>query len=84
MTVIAVELKLTKMEYDTLLGAARGETQKGTASRRGISSDTAKIQRRQVMAKLNAKTITHAVAMAYELRIIPRGSIRVEMRDPLT
>jgi RNA polymerase sigma factor (sigma-70 family) len=56
---------LTPAELDVLQGAAQGETVEETAQRTGRAVETIKSQRKSAMRRLNARSITHAVFLAY-------------------
>jgi DNA-binding CsgD family transcriptional regulator len=56
---------LTPAELDVLQGAAEGETVEETAERTGRAVETIKSQRKSAMRRLNARSITHAVFLAY-------------------
>jgi RNA polymerase sigma factor (sigma-70 family) len=54
-------ITLTVMELAVVQGAARGETNEDTAARIGRSPDTIKTHRRNIIKKIGARNITHAV-----------------------
>jgi DNA-binding NarL/FixJ family response regulator len=60
----ATALALAPAIADVLAGAARGETIADTAARRVVSPLTVKTQRRVAIRELEARSITHAVALA--------------------
>jgi DNA-binding NarL/FixJ family response regulator len=55
---------LTQSELEVLLDAADGLTVRDSARKRHKSGETVKSQRRQVLLKLGARNMTHAVALA--------------------
>ncbi len=62
--VIHEPVELTKSELDVLRDASRGLTVVESAESRFKSPETVKTQRRQVLLKLGARNMTHAVALA--------------------
>jgi two-component system response regulator DesR len=54
---------LTPVEQDVLSDAASGLTVVESAARRAKGIETVKTQRRQVLAKLGARNMAHAVAI---------------------
>jgi RNA polymerase sigma factor (sigma-70 family) len=56
---------LTPAELEVLEGAAQGETVEETAQRTGRAVETVKSQRKSAMRRLDARSITHAVFLAY-------------------
>jgi RNA polymerase sigma factor (sigma-70 family) len=61
---------ISKREREILSGAAEGESAQETATRLGRSIETIKVHRRNVIAKLNARNITHAVHLAHGLNLL--------------
>jgi DNA-binding CsgD family transcriptional regulator len=61
---------LTPSELDVLRDASRGLTVVESAESRFKSPETVKSQRRQVLLKLGARNMTHAVALAAAERLI--------------
>lgn len=61
---------LSPSELDVLHDAARGLTVGESAVSRGKSSETVKSQRKQVLIKLGARNMTHAVALAAVKQLI--------------
>jgi DNA-binding CsgD family transcriptional regulator len=55
---------MSPSEIDVLRDAAHGLTVSESAASRGKSSETVKSQRKQVLIKLGARNMTHAVALA--------------------
>jgi DNA-binding NarL/FixJ family response regulator len=71
---------LTEIEMDVLVGAALGETAAETAKRRERSEETVKTERRVVLAKLGARNMANAIALAFDHGLLrPRTP---EERDP--
>jgi len=66
-------LPLTEREFEVLDGAARGETAKETAARTYLSKETVMSYRKTVVAKLAARNLAHAVALA-----IGHGYVNIE------
>ena len=58
--------KLTAREREILADAARGFTSQETGRHLYLATETVKGYRRNMMAKLGARNITHAVGMALE------------------
>jgi DNA-binding CsgD family transcriptional regulator len=56
--------ELTLAHRDVLGGAARGETELETAHRRGVSVSTVKTIRSSAIARLHARNVVEAVAIA--------------------
>jgi DNA-binding CsgD family transcriptional regulator len=61
---------LSPSEIDVLRDAAHGLTVSESAASRGKSSETVKSQRKQVLIKLGARNMTHAVALATVRRLV--------------
>jgi DNA-binding NarL/FixJ family response regulator len=55
---------LSDAEIEILDDAADGLTMRGSAARRVKSIETVKSQRKSILAKLGARNMTHAVAIA--------------------
>lgn len=55
---------LTERECEALEGAARGESNEQTGRRVFLSHNTVKRYRQNAITKLDAKNVTHAVAVA--------------------
>ena len=62
--------ELTKREKDVLRLFAFGHTHISAARELGLHTDTVRIHTKAARARLNAKTITHAVAIAVSLDLI--------------
>jgi DNA-binding CsgD family transcriptional regulator len=62
--------KLSAAELDILRDAARGLTVAESAATRFKGTETVKSQRRQILLKLGARNMTHAVALAAVERLI--------------
>jgi len=62
---------LTPRELEELALAASGKEVPEIARRRALSIETIKSRRRLILAKLGARNVTHAVALAYEAGILP-------------
>ena len=62
---------LTPSELEVLLDAADGLTVRDSASKRHKSGETVKSQRKQILLKLGARNMTHAVALAVIAGRIP-------------
>ena len=70
---------VTAADCDLLVDAATGLTIVESASKRGASVDSVKAQRRTLMVKLDARNMTHAIAVAMSQGLIsrpPRGAGR--------
>src|SRR5262245_50275313 len=74
---------LTPAELDVLQGAAEGETVEETAKRTGRAVETIRSQRKSAMRRLNARSITHAVFLAYNEIAVWRASRRKATRRRL-
>jgi len=57
------------LEY--LRGAAAGETQAETAARLVVTEEAVKDARRRIIARLGARNMAHAVAIAYRRGLLP-------------
>jgi RNA polymerase sigma factor (sigma-70 family) len=64
------ESELPQRELETLEGAAAGEQSAQTAERLGISDHTVKGYRKNVIRRLEAENISHAVAIGYQRGIL--------------
>lgn len=64
---------LSRPELDVLRAAADGLSAIETAERLFKSKHTIVTQRRSLQAKLGARNLPHAVALAYELRLLGRN-----------
>jgi DNA-binding CsgD family transcriptional regulator len=64
-------MTLTAMEVDILNDAAAGLTVLESAARRSKGIETVKTQRKQVLSKLDARNMAHAVALAIRDGLIP-------------
>ena len=62
---------LTDRETEILVGAAEGETAAQTGARLYLSPETVKSYRKRIIAKLGARTGTHAVALALRTGKLP-------------
>ncbi len=62
--------RLTERERSVLTLSAAGLQGKQVAGRLGLSPRTVEIHRGRMMAKLGARTIAHAVAIAYQRGIL--------------
>jgi DNA-binding NarL/FixJ family response regulator len=70
-------VEVTAADCDLLVDAASGLTIVESASKRGASIDAVKAQRRTLMLKLDARNMTHAIAVALSEGLInrpPRGA----------
>lgn len=67
-------LPLTERELEVLDGAAMGEQAKVTADRLGLAFETVKFHRKNAVAKLSARTLTHATVLA-----VGMGYVDIEM-----
>lgn len=56
---------LTRRQLEVLAGAAAGEFKKQTARRLGLTVEGVRSHHRDIRMRLDANTITHAVAIAY-------------------
>jgi DNA-binding NarL/FixJ family response regulator len=65
-----VRAPLTDVELDVLEDAAHGMTVGETAASRHKSVQTVKSQRKSILAKLDARNMTHAVSMALHGHLI--------------
>lgn len=54
---------LTRVQLDTMLAAARGESIERTAARMYVGIDTIKSRRRSALMLLGARSVSHAVAI---------------------
>ena len=61
---------LSERELEVLDAAARGETMEETATRLWLSLETIKSHRRNVIAKLGARNLSHAIALAIRSGIL--------------
>lgn len=61
---------LTDRELEVLDAAAQGETMDETATRLWLSLETIKSHRRHVIAKLGARNLSHAIALAVRSEIL--------------
>jgi DNA-binding CsgD family transcriptional regulator len=59
-----ISVALTPSEREVLSDAADGFTGRESAKRRHKSAETVKTQRKQILLKLGARNMTHAVALA--------------------
>jgi DNA-binding CsgD family transcriptional regulator len=57
---------LSPRQLETLRHAAQGRSQEETARAMRVSLDTVKTLRRLLLAKLGARNVAHAVALAYD------------------
>jgi DNA-binding CsgD family transcriptional regulator len=64
-------LSLSKSQYEVLTDAADGLTSQQSAARRHKGKETIKTQRSQVLLKLQARNMAHAVAIAIGRGLIP-------------
>jgi two-component system NarL family response regulator len=69
---------LSERELEVLLAAAKGETMEETAARLWLSLETIKSHRRNVIAKLGARNLSHAIALA-----VRSGLMSVESVEPV-
>jgi DNA-binding CsgD family transcriptional regulator len=69
---------LSERELEVLHAAARGETMDETATRLWLSLETIKSHRRYVIAKLGARNLPHAIALA-----VRSGLMSVENVEPI-
>jgi RNA polymerase sigma factor (sigma-70 family) len=74
---------LTPAELEVLQGAADGETVEETAKRTGRAVETIRSQRKSAMRRLNARSITQAVFLAYNEIAAWRASRRKATRRRL-
>jgi two-component system, NarL family, response regulator len=70
---------LSERELEVLHAAANGETMEETATRLWLSLETIKSHRRNVIAKLGARNLSHAIALA-----VRSGLMSVESVEPVT
>jgi DNA-binding CsgD family transcriptional regulator len=63
-------LPLSRPEVEVLLAAAEGFSAEETAARLTKSKHTVIAQRRSLQAKLGARNLPHAVALAFQQRLI--------------
>jgi DNA-binding NarL/FixJ family response regulator len=70
-TLLPVSTPVTASEHEVLIDAAEGLTVVESASRRCKGAETVKTQRKQVMLKLGARNMTHAVALAIRDGLLP-------------
>jgi DNA-binding NarL/FixJ family response regulator len=56
---------ISEREREILSGAAQGESAQQTATRLNRSTETVKNHRRNIIAKLEARNMTHAVHLAH-------------------
>ena len=68
---------LSERELEVLAAAAGGETMDETAKRLWLSLETVKSHRRNVIAKLGARNLAHAIALA-----IRNGILSVDGVEP--
>lgn len=61
---------LTDREFEVLLSLAEGLTNEEIGSALFVSGETVKAHVRSILATLNAKNRTHAVALAYHLGLL--------------
>ena len=61
---------LTRRETEVLALVVDGLTNKEIAVRLGVSEETVKVHIRHLLAKLDARSRTHAVALALRTRLI--------------
>jgi len=61
---------LSEAEFDVLILTAQGLTAEDIALVRGTSSHTVRHQRYTINIKLNARSIAHAVSIAYRTGIL--------------
>jgi DNA-binding CsgD family transcriptional regulator len=66
---------LSPRQLEILIWAAKGKTYTETGMILGISHGSIHTHVRMMQVKLNAVNIAHAVAIAYELGIIPRKTV---------
>jgi DNA-binding CsgD family transcriptional regulator len=64
---------LTPRQLEILAAAAAGQANSEIAYRLGCSGHTVNAHWRQILGRLHARTRTHAVAIAYELGLLPRA-----------
>jgi RNA polymerase sigma factor (sigma-70 family) len=62
--------RISEREQEILTGAAEGESAQGTATRLVISIETVKVHRKHVIAKLDARNLTHAVHLGHRLNLL--------------
>jgi DNA-binding CsgD family transcriptional regulator len=63
---------VTEVEREVLADAAAGLTMSESAAKRDKGIETVKSQRRQILAKLDARNMTHAVSIAVRDGLIDR------------
>lgn len=61
---------LSKPEFEVLRAAADGLSAKETAEKLVKSQHTVIAQRRAIQAKLGARNLTHAIALAFRRRVL--------------
>lgn len=62
---------LTEARYRVLEQASRGLTVRESAAETWHSPETIKVLRMQLVRELQAKNLVHAMAIAYQRRILP-------------
>jgi DNA-binding CsgD family transcriptional regulator len=65
--------ELSPAERRSLIGAAMGLTGPELAQQCGLSLETVKTQRRKLLLKLGARNVAHAIALAYERKLLEPG-----------
>ena len=67
---------LSKQELAVLRAAAEGLSAKETAAKLVKSQHTVIAQRRAIQAKLGARNLTHAIALAFRSRVLHPTEVR--------
>jgi two-component system NarL family response regulator len=66
---------LSERELEVLHAAANGETMEETAARLWLSLETIKSHRRNVIAKLGARNLSHAIALSLRSGLMSVDSV---------
>lgn len=71
-------LPLRQREIEILEGAARGEDWRATGARLHLSPETVRSLRKEAIAKLAARNLTHAVVLTVGLGLVSAGDVLEE------
>ena len=69
-TTLGVRPPLTRREQQVLYWTARGDSTRDTAVRLRLGTETVKFHRKNIIDKLNARNMVHAVSMGLQQGLI--------------